>query len=55
VMLDPKTILMVAEVPRLIGLLEQRGLNVIPIPFDAVTKFDGAIRCATFVIHREKE
>lgn len=54
VMLDQKTILMVAEVPRLIGLLEKRGLNVIPIPFDAVTKLDGAIRCATFVISRDK-
>lgn len=55
VMLDKKTILIVAEVPRLIKLLEQRGLDVIPIPFDAVTKLDGAIRCATFVIHREKD
>ncbi|MCC8988822.1 MAG: hypothetical protein LM523_14115 [Candidatus Contendobacter sp.] len=54
VMLDPKTILMVAETPRLKGLLEQRGLNVIPIPFDAVTKMDGAVRCATFVINRDK-
>jgi N-dimethylarginine dimethylaminohydrolase len=55
VMLDPKTILMVAEVPRLIRLLQERGLDVIPIPFDAVTKMDGAIRCATFVIHRDKD
>jgi N-dimethylarginine dimethylaminohydrolase len=54
VMLDRKTVLIVAEVPRLIKQLEQRGLNVIPIPFDAVTKLDGAVRCATFVIHREK-
>lgn len=54
VMLDPETILMVAETPRLIGLLEKRGLKVIPIPFDAVTKLDGAIRCATFVINRDK-
>jgi N-dimethylarginine dimethylaminohydrolase len=55
VMLNPQTILMVAEAPRLIRLLEERGLNVIPIPFDAVTKLDGAIRCATFVINRDKD
>ncbi len=54
VMLDPDTILMVAEVPRLVDLLEKRGLKVITMPFDAVTKLDGAIRCATFVIHRDK-
>ena len=53
-MLDPDTILMVAEVPRLVDLLEKRGLKVITMPFDAVTKSDGAIRCATFVIHRDK-
>jgi len=55
VMLDKKTILMVAEAPRVIAQLEQRGLKVIPIPFNAVTNFDGAIRCATFVINRDVE
>ena len=55
VMLDSKTILMVAEARRLIRLLEERGLKVIPIPFDAVAKLDGAIRCATFVINRDKD
>jgi len=54
VMLDRKTILMVAEAPRVIDLLEQRGLHVIPIPFDAVIKLDGAVRCATFVINRDR-
>ena len=55
VMLDPKTILIVAEAPRLIDILGRRGLNVIAVPFDAVIKFDGAIRCSTFVIHRTKD
>ena len=39
VMLDPDTIMMVAEIPRLVDLLEKRGLKVITMPFDAVTKF----------------
>ena len=55
VMLDPRTILMTAETPRLKDLLERRGLKVIPVPFDAVTAYDGAIRCATFVMRRDKE
>lgn len=55
VMLDQNTILMVAEAPRVIAELEKRGLTVIPIPFDAVVKLDGAVRCATFVISRDKE
>ena len=54
VMLDSKTILAPAETPRICEWLEQRGLRVIPIPFDAVTRFDGAIRCATFVMNRDK-
>lgn len=55
VMLNSKTILMVEEAPRLIDQLQRRGLDVITVPFDAVTRFDGAVRCATFVIHREED
>lgn len=54
VMLERKTAIVAAETPRLIGELENRGIKVIPIPFDKVTRFDGAIRCATFVMHREQ-
>lgn len=55
VMIDSKTILVPAETPRICELLGKHSLRVIPIPFDAVTRFDGAIRCATFVMRRDKE
>lgn len=55
VMLDPKTAIVTAETPRLIGELENRGIKVIPVPFDKLTRFDGAVRCATFIMHRERE
>ncbi len=55
VMLNPKTILVTAGAPRICDLLSKRGLEVIPVPFDAVTRFDGAIRCATFVMRRDQE
>lgn len=53
VMLDPKTILITAETPRICDVLSKRGLKVIPVPFNALTCFDGAIRCATFVMRRD--
>jgi len=55
VMLDATTILVPAEAPRICDLLAKRGLQVIALPFGACTKFDGGIRCATFVMHRDKQ
>jgi N-dimethylarginine dimethylaminohydrolase len=55
VMINSKTILVPEKAPRISDLLAKRGLQVISIPFDAVTRFDGAIRCATFVMCRDKQ
>jgi N-dimethylarginine dimethylaminohydrolase len=52
-MIDPCTILVPAATPRIADELACRGRDVIPIAFDAVARFDGGIRCATFVMRRD--
>ncbi|WP_295455396.1 hypothetical protein [uncultured Thiodictyon sp.] len=53
VMIDPQTILVPAQLPRIAEELAKRSLEVIPIPFASVSRFDGGIRCATFVMRRD--
>ena len=53
VMIDPNTILVPAETPRIVDELDKRGLDVVPVEVSAISRLDGGIRCATFVIRRD--
>jgi glycine amidinotransferase len=53
VMIDPRTILVPAETPRIAEELSKRGLEVVSVDFNAVSRFNGGIRCATFVMRRD--
>lgn len=52
VMIDPTTILMPTETPRLNDELCARGLEVVTVPFSAHSLLAGGLRCKTSVIRR---
>jgi len=53
-MLDEETVLMSDGTPRVAEELSRRGLEVITVPMDAVTFWDGGVRCCTFVMRRDR-
>lgn len=53
VMIDENTVLVPAETPRVADELAKRGLDPVPVSAAGVSKLDGGIRCATFVMRRD--
>ena len=53
--LDENSYLCSAEHPRLADELSNRGLEVITVPFDAVTRWSGSMRCAHHPLVRESQ
>jgi N-dimethylarginine dimethylaminohydrolase len=51
--LEPGVVIIGAEHKRLIGEIEQRGVQVIPVPFDKPSELGGGIRCSTHPLFRE--
>ncbi|UTW61285.1 hypothetical protein KFE98_14855 [bacterium SCSIO 12741] len=52
-MIDPTTILIPEEAPRVIEELEKRGIKTVPVPFKTHAFGAGGIRCKISVIRRE--
>ena len=52
-MIDPKTICVDAQEVRQMEQFDQLGLEVIPVPFGAVSAFGGGLHCATADVYRE--
>lgn len=52
--LDPKTIIVQSRHVKLQQNLRERGFRVIPLDFAWHTRLDGAFRCATAPIRRQK-
>ena len=49
---DPETVLVDSRQDGLAMALDERGIRVIPVPFDAPAGFGGGIRCATLPLRR---
>ncbi len=52
-MINPKTIVMPRETPRLNDELSRRGITPVPVPMKAHSMFAGGNRCMTSVIRRD--
>jgi glycine amidinotransferase len=52
-MLDPKTICVEAQEKQLQEMLDKRGFEVIPIPYECVAHFGGGLHCTTVDVYRE--
>lgn len=52
-MIDPKTIVMPKETPRLNDELAKRGITPVPVPLKAHSMFAGGCRCMTCVVRRD--
>ena len=51
--IDPKTICVEAHETAYIDQLDKLGMNVIPIPYEHVIPFGGALHCTTLDVYRE--
>ena len=52
-MLNPKTILVDAQEIKQMEQFDKLGLEVVPVPFGAVSAFGGGLHCCTADVHRE--
>jgi len=52
-MLDPKTVCVDAQEIKQMELYDKLGLEVVPVPFGAVSAFGGGLHCCTADVYRE--
>ena len=53
VLFDPKTVCVEAHETAYCEQLDKLGMEVIPLPYQHVIPFDGALHCTTLDVYRE--